>query len=90
MNNPDHISGSLETIFWVKIIKFFDADPGSEKFGSGINNLSELCLFNKPVSFFCKRKVSKTSFVNHFVVCVKLYGFSRRRELKMFRKENGS
>jgi hypothetical protein len=29
MNNPDHISGSLETIFWVKILKFFDADLGS-------------------------------------------------------------
>jgi hypothetical protein len=24
-----HISESLETIFWVKILKFFDADPGS-------------------------------------------------------------
>jgi hypothetical protein len=29
INNPDHISESLETIFWVKIRKFFDADPGS-------------------------------------------------------------
>jgi hypothetical protein len=29
MNNPDHISESSETIFWVKIPKFFDADPGS-------------------------------------------------------------
>jgi hypothetical protein len=29
MNNSDHISGSLETTFWVKILKFFDADPGS-------------------------------------------------------------
>jgi hypothetical protein len=28
MNIPDHISKSLETIVWVKIIKFFDADPG--------------------------------------------------------------
>jgi hypothetical protein len=27
-NMPDHISESLETIFWVKIVKFFDADPG--------------------------------------------------------------
>ncbi len=27
-NIPDLISESLETIFWVKIIKFFDADPG--------------------------------------------------------------
>ncbi len=35
MNNPDHISESLETVFWAKIFKFFDADPGSwmEKFG---------------------------------------------------------
>jgi hypothetical protein len=30
MNNPDHISESLETIFWVKILKFFDADLESE------------------------------------------------------------
>jgi hypothetical protein len=53
MNIPDHISGSLETIFWDKILQFFDADadpdpdpgfgnlfdPGSgmEKFVSGIN-----------------------------------------------------
>jgi hypothetical protein len=29
MKNPDHNSESLETIFWVKILKFFDADPGS-------------------------------------------------------------
>jgi hypothetical protein len=29
VNNLDHISKSLETIFWVKILKFFDADPGS-------------------------------------------------------------
>ncbi len=48
MNNPDHISESLETI-WVKILKFFDPDPGSamewirirdpgwKKFESGIN-----------------------------------------------------
>ncbi len=28
MYNPDHMSESLETIFWVRIIKFFDADPG--------------------------------------------------------------
>ncbi len=29
MNNPDHISESLETIFWVKILKFFYAHPAS-------------------------------------------------------------
>jgi hypothetical protein len=50
MNIPDHISESLETIFWVKILEFFDADaardpgifvirdPGWKKFGSGIRN----------------------------------------------------
>ncbi len=46
MNIPHHISESLETIFWVKILQFFYADPeqgsgpfdpgyGMEKFGSG-------------------------------------------------------
>jgi hypothetical protein len=34
MNDPDQISESFETIFWVKILKFFDADPGWKKFGS--------------------------------------------------------
>ncbi len=37
-NKPDHISESLETTFWVKILKFFHAaaDPGWQKFGSGM------------------------------------------------------
>jgi hypothetical protein len=51
MNNPNHISESLETIFLVKILKFFDADPGWQKVGSGINipdpqhfcNQSKMC-----------------------------------------------
>jgi len=29
MNNLDHISACVGTIFWVKIVKFLDADPGS-------------------------------------------------------------
>jgi hypothetical protein len=49
-NIPDHISESLEKFFRIKILKFFDANPGSgifltldpgfgiEKFGSGIRN----------------------------------------------------
>ncbi len=42
MNILDHISESLETIFWVKILKFFDANEDPEIFltldpGSGIN-----------------------------------------------------
>jgi hypothetical protein len=38
MNNPDHISESLETIFFVKILKFLMQilDPKWKKFGSGI------------------------------------------------------
>jgi hypothetical protein len=31
MKNPYPISESLEAIFWVKILKFLDADPGSGK-----------------------------------------------------------
>jgi hypothetical protein len=37
MNNPDNICESLETNFWVNILKFLDVDPGWKKFGSGIN-----------------------------------------------------
>ncbi len=36
MNNPDHISESLKTIFLGQILKFIDAYPGWKKFGSGI------------------------------------------------------
>jgi hypothetical protein len=44
MNNQDHISESLETISWVKILKFFYADPGSgirdgKKIGSGMEKI---------------------------------------------------
>jgi hypothetical protein len=28
MNSPDHIYESLEKFFGVKILQFFDADPG--------------------------------------------------------------
>ncbi len=40
MNIQDNFSESLETVFWVKIFRFFDADldlgSGMEKFRSGI------------------------------------------------------
>jgi hypothetical protein len=40
MNNRDHISECIETIFWVeKKPKFFDADPDS---GYGMRNLFDL------------------------------------------------
>jgi hypothetical protein len=32
MNIPDHISESLVTVFGLKILKFFYADPGSRIF----------------------------------------------------------
>jgi hypothetical protein len=35
MNNADHISENLETVFWVK---FLDADPGWKTFLSGIRD----------------------------------------------------
>jgi hypothetical protein len=35
MNHPHHISERIETIFWIKILKFFDVDSGS---GMGKNS----------------------------------------------------
>jgi hypothetical protein len=48
MNNPDHISESLETTLRENMLKFFDVDPGSamekirirwKKFGSGMEKI---------------------------------------------------
>jgi hypothetical protein len=44
MNNLDHIFLSLETIFWVKILKFYDADAEP---GSGIRDTG-ICLTLDP------------------------------------------
>jgi hypothetical protein len=64
MNIPDHISESLETLFLVKIIKFFygdpdlgsriflTLDPGWKKFGSGINIPYPLYLQNNRLPSF--------------------------------------
>ena len=44
MNNKDNISESLETIIWVKILKFFDADSESRNLcdpGSGMEKKSD-------------------------------------------------
>jgi hypothetical protein len=41
MNIPDHISESLETIFWVintSSMRIRDPESGMEKFGSGIRD----------------------------------------------------
>jgi hypothetical protein len=56
MNILDHIAESLATIFWVKILKFFDADvdpaisltldPEWKKFGSRIRNTERKYLPN--------------------------------------------
>jgi hypothetical protein len=74
MNNPDHIYWSLDTnflIFGVKILKFFDADPGSGmetvqirdgKVGSGINIQDPQHCLN-PITYVSKNSslpMSKT------------------------------
>jgi hypothetical protein len=49
MNSPDHISESLETILWIKILEFFDADPGTgmEKIRIRDKHLGAGSRFNK-------------------------------------------
>ncbi len=43
MNNLDHIFKSLEPFFFwgVKLLKFFDEDPGWRQFGSGIRDVKK-------------------------------------------------
>jgi hypothetical protein len=42
MNNADHISDSLETIYFgLKYFKFFDADPGWKNADPGWKNIPD-------------------------------------------------
>jgi hypothetical protein len=43
--DPDHISVSLNNNFFVKILKFFDLDPGRKKVGSGIRGMSKFGIY---------------------------------------------
>jgi hypothetical protein len=38
MNNQDHLRDFKNQCFGVKILKFFDEDPGWRQFGSGIRD----------------------------------------------------
>ncbi len=60
MNIPDHISVGLETMFWGKILKFFDANPGPrwKKFGSRTWDK------HPGSATLLKRKIQKTRFAS--------------------------
>jgi hypothetical protein len=74
MNIPNHISESLKAIFWVKILKFFDADqdPGiflSLNPGSGMEKIrirdkhpgsATLLLFKQALNFLAIRIIKKS------------------------------
>jgi hypothetical protein len=56
LKDPDQISESLEITFWVKILKFFDADPGWKKIrirdkhpGSATLSTIQFLLNNKKI-----------------------------------------
>jgi hypothetical protein len=49
MNIPDHFSESLETFFYGKILKFFDADPDP---GSGMQDFFDPGSASKNLSNF--------------------------------------
>jgi hypothetical protein len=81
MNNPGHISESLETILWVKILKFFDADPGPgwKTFGSGSRDGKN----SDPGSGSATLRISLTNFA----VWQVLYVFvTRKLILNLMRK----
>jgi hypothetical protein len=54
---PDHIAKSIETIFWVKILKFFDEDPYA---GSGPGNLFDTGSGMKKIRIRYKHSASAT------------------------------
>ncbi len=69
MNNPDHISESFETIILVRILKFFDADPGWKnldpgwkKMGSGIPDLQHCLVLKRRLSSRTERNTTLLTF----------------------------
>jgi hypothetical protein len=67
MDNPDHIFESLETNFWVKILKFFDADPGWKKFGSG-NRILKILNLDTRIRFRFEQKLVEHCFSQHLFI----------------------
>jgi hypothetical protein len=67
MNNQDHISESLEIIFWVKILKFLDATPrsGMEKIRIRDKHLECATL----VTIYKKATVLKKNTFTYFQDC---------------------
>ncbi len=61
LSNPDHISESLETIFWVKILELFDADPGFAMEKIRIRNPGSQYWF---IHFFYIHVYNVTTFIN--------------------------
>jgi hypothetical protein len=72
MNNPDHISERIETIFLVKILKFFDADPAGIFYpGAGIRDGKNsdptpqhwLVLTNAKSGYVCSMEIYISKFL---------------------------
>jgi hypothetical protein len=59
---PGSYFRELRNIFWVKLLKFFDADPGWKKFGSEINipNPHSATLPTYPTEFWVLRSIILT------------------------------
>jgi hypothetical protein len=74
MNIPDHNFENLETIFWVKLLKFFDADPD---LGSG-NLLDPGSVMEKNCDPGSVRNIPDPqhciTLFNRGLQCFKLYG----------------
>jgi hypothetical protein len=78
MNHPDHISESLETIFWVKILKLY-ADPGSgmEKIrirDKHPGSATPLKIFEKYVPFYLLLEVARCIIIIMGIYCDGLTG----------------
>ncbi len=73
MSIPDYISERLETIFWIKILKFFDSNPdpgifltldpgtGMEKIRSGIDIPDPQHWYQQVFYIRCRTGTSRTS-----------------------------
>jgi hypothetical protein len=83
INNLDHIFESLETIFWVKILKFFDGGSGMEKIGIRDKHLGSATLICSSVvdpvrsAYVCQILIRIAGLPIRFRICVHSRKFQR-------------
>jgi hypothetical protein len=84
MNILDHISESLQTFFWLKILKVFYADPDPGSFGPWIRDLLDFGSGMKKSVSRIRDKLTVRTFTSIFKYIIKSIRSHKTVEIEVF------